>query len=148
VSSSFGLSFTSATWAKTPFFTAEGHDFFFTAASTFQPQETVCRNSAFNERFELIYDILWKRAIFGFTRLNEAVQVLVYNLEAGCNLPPVNLIFNCNAFRQDTGFCDPIALDQGIQETLKWALAHPDVLGERPDYERELRTLETYERAF
>lgn len=60
------------------------------------------------------------------------------------NRPPVNLIFDCTSFRRDTGFCDPVSLEEGIRKTLNWALEHPDVLGDLPDYEREIGLLKRY----
>jgi hypothetical protein len=68
-------------------------DFFFPTAAAFKSQETICRNSAFDERFEFIDHILWEWTVFHLTRLNEAVQVLVYNLEAGCKFGTTSLVF-------------------------------------------------------
>ena len=75
------------------FLAAEGHDFFFCTTAAFKSQESIGRNPAFNERLEFIYDILWKRTVFGLTRLNEAVQVLVYDFEARRKLGATPLVF-------------------------------------------------------
>jgi hypothetical protein len=69
-------------WAKPAFFTAKRYDLFFSATAALKSQETIGRNPAFNERFEFIDYVLWERTVFCLTRLNEAVQVLVYDFEA------------------------------------------------------------------
>jgi hypothetical protein len=79
--------------AETPFFTAKRYDLFFCTTAALKSQETIGRNPAFNERFEFIYDVLWERSVFCLTRLNEAVQVLVYDFEARRKLGATPLVF-------------------------------------------------------
>ena len=79
--------------AETPFFTAKRYDLFFCTTAALKSQETIGRNPAFNERFEFIYDVLWERSVFCLTRLNETVQVLVYDFEARRKLGATPLVF-------------------------------------------------------
>jgi nucleoside-diphosphate-sugar epimerase len=60
------------------------------------------------------------------------------------NGPAFHLMMDDNAFVRETGFRDPVSLDQGIERTLAWSRDHEAELGPRPDYEGRLRLAHAY----
>ena len=60
------------------------------------------------------------------------------------NIPPRLLQFDTQAFRMETGFSEPVPLNEQIRRTLSWGLEHSNALGPKPDYEGESRISESY----
>ncbi len=58
--------------------------------------------------------------------------------------PPQLLQFDTNRFRIETGFSEPVPLLEQVKRTLAWGLEHPDVLGVKPDYEKESIMIAAY----
>ncbi len=60
------------------------------------------------------------------------------------NAPPQHMIVDCTRYVRETDFAAPVSLEQRLRETLEWAMAHPESLGDRPDYEAEENLLKAY----
>ncbi len=60
------------------------------------------------------------------------------------NQPPQQLITDCSLYKSDTGFVPPVTLEEGIKQTLAWGKEHIDVLGEKPNYKKELELKDCY----
>jgi nucleoside-diphosphate-sugar epimerase len=61
------------------------------------------------------------------------------------DFPAQHLIFDCSSFLKETGFIDPVSLEDGIRKTLTWGLEHPDQLGTKPNYAEESRLITLFE---
>lgn len=48
--------------------------------------------------------------------------------------PAPHVIGDSSAFERDTGFREPVGLDDCVRRTYEWALEHPAALGAAPDY--------------
>ena len=46
-----------------------------------------------------------------------------------------HLLSSSERLRAETGFTDPVSLEQAVERTLAWAADHREALGEAPDYE-------------
>jgi nucleoside-diphosphate-sugar epimerase len=78
---------------------------------------------------------------FEFSILPDA---LIQQDETVLNNPPRLLLFDSLAFRQATGFSEPIPIDDQIRQTLAWGLNNPAALGPQPDYAKETLLIERF----
>ncbi|HYW44392.1 MAG TPA: NAD-dependent epimerase/dehydratase family protein [Bryobacteraceae bacterium] len=59
---------------------------------------------------------------------------------------PQNFIMDTSKFRNDTGFTEPVSLDEAIKRTYDWAIQHPECLKDVPvNYPAEQAIAQLYE---
>ena len=62
----------------------------------------------------------------------------------GRNAPPIHMLIDSTLYSRETGFINPIPLEQSIKNTFNYAAEHPEVLGDKVDYQKETQLLEEY----
>ena len=72
-------------------------------------------------------------------------DALVDGDKASTDAAPRLFLASAAKFATETGFVEPVSLEDQISRTLAFGLAHPEALGPRPDYAREERLIERYE---
>lgn len=60
------------------------------------------------------------------------------------NAPPQNLLLDSSKFNIDTGFSNPISMEEAIKKTIQYATEYPEVLGDFPDGKIEKELVEKY----
>lgn len=58
--------------------------------------------------------------------------------------PPQHLLTLADQYKIDSGFQNPIELEEAVQRTFSYAAEHPEVLGDRVDYDAEERLIQKY----
>lgn len=69
---------------------------------------------------------------------------LVENDREARHAPPMHLLIDAARFYDETGFTDPVPLDDCVRRTWEWAMANPEALGPSPDYAAEDRLVAAY----